>query len=292
MQPDAIVRTLEQQNWLEPAEIGLKKSLDTLFESDDAGGKPIQNALHGVWLGHAVHPVLTDVPVGAWTVAFVLDLIEETTGARQFRAGADAALSIGLIGAAGAAATGLSDWRDISQEARRTGLIHGILNGAATLLYLASAIQRARRNRGSARAFSYAAYAISAGSAWLGGHLVYANQIAVERTSGKKPPSDFVPVLPVAQLEESKPCKAEYQGYELVLVKKADRIYALADACTHLGGPLSEGVVEDNCIRCPWHGSLFSLETGAVKESPANRPQAHFEARVRGGQVEVRVSYD
>lgn len=289
MRPDVVIQGIEKQEWLKPAETGLKEGLDRLFEPDTAAGKPIQNFLHGVWLGHAVHPVLTDIPVGAWTVACVLDLIEDTTGTRQYSAGADAALNIGLIGAVGAAVTGVTDWKDISQEARRTGLVHGILNGAATVLYAASAIQRARRNRGAARALSYAGYALAFGSAWLGGHLVYANRVAVEHNASDKVPSGFVPLLPADALHESKPHRAEHEGYSILLVKKGAKIFALSEKCTHLGGPLSEGTVEGDCIRCPWHGSLFSLETGAVKESPATRPQAVFEARVREGQVEVRV---
>lgn len=289
MSPDSIVKTIEQQKWLKPAEDGLKAGLDAVFAGDTASGKPVENALHGVWLGHALHPVLTDVPVGAWTVAFVLDAIEEATGARKYRAGADAAVVIGLAGAAGAAVTGLTDWKEISPQARRTGLVHGLLNTVATGLYLTSAIQRSNGNRGVARACAYAAFGISMGSAWLGGHLVYANQIAVERTAPQKPPEDFVPVLAVDELLESTPRKAKYQEYPLMLVKKLDKIYALADVCTHLGGPLSEGKLEGDCIRCPWHGSVFGLKDGAVIESPAVRPQVVFDARVRNGQVEVRV---
>jgi nitrite reductase/ring-hydroxylating ferredoxin subunit/uncharacterized membrane protein len=292
MEPDSIVKVIEQQDWLEPVEKGLKQGLDAVFEPDAKHGKPIANALHGVWLGHPLHPVLTDVPIGAWSVAFVLDLVEETTGTKKLRRGADAALNIGLAGAVGAAVTGLTDWKDISKEARRIGLVHGLLNTTAAGLYLTSSIHRARGNRNGARALAYAAFGIAFASAWLGGHLVYANQIGVARTPGKRPPADFVPVLAVDQLEEGKPHKADYKGYPFVLVKKGETIYALTDTCTHLGGPLSEGEVEGDCIRCPWHGSVFSLKSGAVVESPAIRPEVAFEARVRDGQIEVRVRKD
>ncbi len=290
MQADDIIRKIEVQEWLSPAEDALKRGLDAVFEPDRQKGKPIENALHGVWLGHALHPVLTDVPIGAWTVALVLDVVEGSSGTRKYRAGADGAIIIGLVGAAGAALTGLTDWKEISVESRRTGLIHGLLNSVATGFYLASSIQRARGKRSGARWLAYVGYGITMGAAWLGGHLVYANQIGVERTAGKRPPVDFVPVMAVAELPDEKPRRAEYQGYPIVLVKKANTIYALADLCSHLGGPLSEGQVEGDCIRCPWHGSLFSLENGAVIESPATRPQIAFEARVRGGQIEIRAN--
>jgi nitrite reductase/ring-hydroxylating ferredoxin subunit/uncharacterized membrane protein len=292
METDAVIRAIDRQEWLEPIEKGLKQGLDSAFQADTANGKPVENALHGVWLGHALHPVLTDIPVGAWTVACVLDLVEEVTGEKKYQAGADAAINIGLAGAVGAAVTGLTDWKEISQEARRAGLVHGVLNLVSAGLYLCSSLQRAKGKRGWARAFSYAAYGISGASAWLGGHLVYANQVGVERTAGRKPPAEFVPLLPVADLEEGKPRRADHEGYPIVLVKKGERIYALAEMCSHLGGPLADGPVEGDCIRCPWHGSLFSLEDGSVKESPATRPQAVFETRVARGQVEVRLRPD
>ena len=289
MEPDAVLKVIDRQEWLKPAEDGLKKGLDAVFAADMAHGKPVENALHGVWLGHALHPVLTDIPVGAWTVAFVLDVVEGTTGARRYRAGADAALNIGLAGSVGAAITGLTDWKEISNDARRAGLVHGLLNLAAMALYVTSSLQRVKGNRGKGRVFSYLGYALSGASAWLGGHLVYANQIGVERTPSQPPPKDFVSVLGADELEESKPVKAQHGEYSLLLVKKGERIYALSDVCSHLGAPLHEGQIEGDCIRCPWHGSLFSLEDGSVKESPATRPQPAFEARVRNGRIEVKV---
>ena len=289
MQTESVARAINRQQWLKPVEDGLKKGLDQAFAADTERGKPIENALHGVWLGHALHPVLTDIPLGAWTVAFALDLAE-TCGARRYGPGADAALNIGLVGALGAAATGITDWKEISVEARRVGLVHGVLNTIAAGLYLTSSIQRARGKRQAGRVTALAGFAVAGVSASLGGHLVYANQIGVARTSETTPPADFVPVIRLDELEEAKPRRVEHEGYPLVLVKKGDRIYALAEKCTHLGGPMSEGELDGDCLRCPWHGSAFSLEDGSVKESPATAPLAVFDARVRQGSVEVRVS--
>ena len=74
-----------------------------------------------------------------------------------------------------------------------------------------------------------------------------------------------------------------------MLIRRAGRIYALADSCAHLGGPLSEGQVDGLSIRCPWHGSRFDLEEGGVLEGPSTFPQPCFEIRVRAGQIEVRA---
>ena len=289
MGTEGVIQAIEKQDWLKAAGDELKRVLDSAFERDTAKGKPLENALHGVWLGHPLHPVLTDIPLGAWSVVFVLDVIEAATGTRKFQAGADAALNIGIAGALGAAVTGLTDWKDIDGEARRVGLAHGLLNSAALSLFVTSAVQRAMGKRGAARITSRLAFAIAVCSAWLGGHLVYASQIGVEHKAGIEPPADFVPVLALEELVDSKPHGADCQGYPIVLVRKGAKVYALAATCTHQGGPLSEGTVEGDCIRCPWHGSAFSLETGKVKESPAVRPQVTFEARVQDGQIAVRV---
>jgi nitrite reductase/ring-hydroxylating ferredoxin subunit/uncharacterized membrane protein len=286
---DTIAAGLQTQQWMAPLEDGLKKGLDAAFAPDSARGKPVENALHGVWLGHPLHPVLTDIPVGAWTVAFVLDLIEEFGGSRKYRTGADAAVTIGMVGACAAAVPGLTDWKEIDQGSRRTGLLHAMLNTAALGLYAYSAVQRNRRNRSSARALAYGAFGVMLGSAWLGGHLSYVNRAGVARVPRQEPPEAFTPVLPETDLADSTPRRVEYKGYPIFLLKRNQEILALTDLCTHAGGPLSEGSVEGDCIRCPWHGSLFSMRTGDVMEGPAVHGVMRLETRVQDGQVEVRA---
>ena len=82
--------------------------------------------------------------------------------------------------------------------------------------------------------------------------------------------------------------RAEVNGLRVVLVRRAARVYALGERCSHLGGPLAEGEVRDEAIVCPWHGSRFALEDGRVLDGPATMPQPCFETRVRDGFVEVR----
>jgi nitrite reductase/ring-hydroxylating ferredoxin subunit/uncharacterized membrane protein len=286
-QIDAIAAALETQNWLQPLESGLQDALTNVFAQDGARGKPIENALHGLWLGHALHPVLTDVPAGAWTVTFVLDLVQDLGGSSRYEAGADAAMTIGMVGAGAAAVTGLTDWKDIERKSRRTGLVHAMLNTLALSLYIGSAIQRSRRKQGSARALRYMAYGVTMGSAWLGGHLSYNNQIGVARLPQQQPPARPAAVLSASELMESEPRRVDCAGYPVVLVKQGGQIYALTDTCTHAGGSLAEGKVEADCIRCPLHGSLFSLRTGEVVEGPSVYPVLPLQAVVREGHVEV-----
>ena len=130
------------------------------------------------------------------------------------------------------------------------------------------------------RPMSYAAH--------LGGKLVYEHRVGVDRTDGQVLPDNFVAVLPEAQLADDKPTRAMAQGVPILLVRRAGRLFAMADTCSHFGGPLSEGKLMDNCIECPYHASRFDLEDGHVVNGPAVHPQPCLEVRTRDGQIEVR----
>jgi hypothetical protein len=110
-----------------------------------AGGSPLRSALSGTWLGHPLHPLLTDIPIGAWTVTFALDTLT-AIGQPSNERGADAALAIGIAGAAGAAASGWADWSDTADEPKRLGLVHGAVRGL-----LCRASRGTPRNRNRAR---------------------------------------------------------------------------------------------------------------------------------------------
>src|SRR5947207_10836407 len=121
------VEFLEQQEWLAPVEEGVQKAVAETFEAAGGAGRAARNFLHGTWLGHPLHPVLTDLPIGAWTAAAVLDGYELATGDKTFAPGADVAVGVGLIGAAGAAITGLNDWNATSDKPQRVGALHALV---------------------------------------------------------------------------------------------------------------------------------------------------------------------
>ena len=131
-----------------------------------------KDALSGAWLGHALHPILTDIPIGAWTSAVLLDW----TGGKQSRSGADRLILTGVLAAGATIATGWSDWADAEQgntAVRRSGLVHAAANATATALMIGSYLARKRGARGRGRLLSLAgSTALSAGG-WLGGHLTY-----------------------------------------------------------------------------------------------------------------------
>jgi nitrite reductase/ring-hydroxylating ferredoxin subunit/uncharacterized membrane protein len=279
---EGIVDVVDEQEWLNELSESFQPAVLKLFSSLG----PLKDVLHGVWLGHPLHPAIVDVPIGAWTAALVLDAL-------QMEKAADTAVGIGLAGAVGAAVTGLADWSETSGtgRAQRVGAMHGILNVAATTCYALSLAQRMRGRRKSGVGFSLVGYAIAGASAYLGGHLVFGEQIGVDHTatadSGK--PERFTTVLADEKLKEGKPTRVKANSVAILLVRQNGTIHALAETCTHLGGPLAEGELDDEGIRCPWHGSRFCLADGSVLNGPATFRERVFEVRVKDGEIQVRA---
>ena len=176
--------------------------------------------VNGTWLGQPLHAVLTDVPVGAWTAAMVFDALDLALERREFALAADTAIVIGLAGAAGAAATGLTDWSDVDPPARRIGFLHGLLNLSGTALFATSLLLRKQKSRSAGRMVGALGYAVMAYAAHLGGKMVYEQRVGVDRTSGQVFPEEFVAVLPDASLADGKPTRAMYQGTPILLVRR------------------------------------------------------------------------
>jgi nitrite reductase/ring-hydroxylating ferredoxin subunit/uncharacterized membrane protein len=288
MREDGISGTIARQEWLKPTEESLQKLLHKAFSF--SGGRPIKNFLHGTWLGHPLHVILTDVPIGAWTAAIAFDALESMTGRRAYGVAADAAVTMGLVGAVGAATTGLTDWQDIDPPARRIGLVHGVLNIASAILFTSSLIARKRGSRSNGRNLAGLGYTVSTMAAYLGGNLVFEQKIGVDHTAAEKLPDDFVRVAADSDVPPRQPIRVDHNGTSILLVRQGSHVYALTETCAHLGGPLSEGKLDDDTITCPWHGSRFSLRDGHVIDGPSVHPQPCLEARVRNGEIEVRRS--
>jgi nitrite reductase/ring-hydroxylating ferredoxin subunit/uncharacterized membrane protein len=278
MTTQTVVEVLGEQEWLDQVGNTVQPVIDGALMT--TGGQPLKDFLHGVWLGHPLHPVLTDVPLGAWTVAVVLDALDEIKGSNGFRRGADAAVTIGLAGAVGAAVTGMADWEHLDGQPRRVGLMHGMLNTTAALLYARSLQLRNRRQRRAGRGFALLGYAVSMAAAYLGGKLVYEDRVGVNRARENLPTntstSEFVPVLPETELPANVLRRVAVNDAPILLVRRGVHIFALAETCSHLSGPLAEGRLEDESVVCPWHGSRFALADGQVLNGPATHPQPCF----------------
>jgi nitrite reductase/ring-hydroxylating ferredoxin subunit/uncharacterized membrane protein len=246
-------------------------------------GMAVKNALHGVWLEHPLHPALTSIPLGAWTTTVALDVKAAASGDESYSRAADFALAVGLAGAVGSAVTGLTDWSETDGRAKRIGLIHGLLNVAATAMMATAYVLRRRNERRAGEAATLAGFAFASVSGYLGGDLVFGERIGVTHAVVEAP-EDFTPVTASAELAEG---SMQRVRDDLLVVRQHGRLCALAHQCAHLGGPLSEGTLKDGTVVCPWHGSEFRLDDGSVVNGPSTHPQPCFETRERNGQIEV-----
>jgi nitrite reductase/ring-hydroxylating ferredoxin subunit/uncharacterized membrane protein len=284
-----IVDAVARQDWLGRLSESTQRAVQTLFEAGGSAGRQAADILHGTPLGHPLHPVLTDIPVGAWTAAIVLDALEATAGREDLAPGADVAIGVGLAGALAAAPTGLTDWKELDTKPLRIGMLHGMLNLGATTLYGASLLLRRNGARAAGRNCAFAGYALMLAAAYLGGDLVYRDQIGVSHANPVWTSLKWAAALPDSELPEGGMRRVRVGDRQIMLARQAGRIYALEAACSHLGGPLDDGALEDGCVVCPWHGSRFELATGEPIDGPAAIPQPCFETRVRDGQIEVRA---
>ena len=287
MEPtDALMQVLDTRAIDRVAE-PLSKAVRGTYEATGPFGRQAKNAMHGVWLGHPLHPVFTDLPLGAWTTALALDAAAgDDLGMRR---AATFAMGVGLAGAAGAAVTGLTDWSETDGQSRRNGLIHGLLNVTATTLFAAAFALRRKDSHDGGRKCAWAGYAIALGAAYLGGDLVYRQRLGVTHADGDLP-NEFTPVMDSAALANNTMVRARAGDTDVLLVRQHGRVCALVHSCTHLGGPLSEGTLKDGSVVCPWHGSEFALDDGRVLNGPATHNQPHLAVRERTGRIEVKVA--
>jgi nitrite reductase/ring-hydroxylating ferredoxin subunit/uncharacterized membrane protein len=250
-------------------------------------GGAVKDALSGSWLGHVLHPFLTDVPIGLWTSALTLDWL----GGSRAEAAADRLIGLGVGAAVPTALSGLTDWGDStvgSEAVKRVGLVHAAANVTATGLFAGSWLARKRGSRGTGKLLALAAGGALSAGGFLGGHLSYAEGIGVDRTAFEEPEADWHDAVDESSLVDGQPQVAEVDGVPVMLLRQGGELFALSDRCAHRGGPLHEGEIEDGCVRCPWHHSVFRLRDGSLEHGPSAYPQPAWETRVSAGRVQVR----
>jgi uncharacterized membrane protein len=133
----------------------------------------VHDLLTGAWLGHAVHPLMTDLPIGFWTSASVLDVM----GGRRGRPAADLLLAIGTVSAVPTVATGLAEFVHADRAARRVAVVHVAANAAGTALYAGSLVSRLRGRRGRGVVLALAGAAAATLGGYVGGHLSTARKV-------------------------------------------------------------------------------------------------------------------
>jgi nitrite reductase/ring-hydroxylating ferredoxin subunit len=238
-----------------------------------------RDALYGVWLGHPLHPVLVQVPVGTWLSASLLDAWpgNEKASRRLVLAGLAASVPAVLAGAA--------DWSEQHEQQMRVGLVHALANAGAIVLYAASVAVPARQAPG----LRLAGLATAAAGGFLGGHVAYRQSAGANQA---EPVPHLVEpgwhdLMPLAQLGYQKPVRRMLGDVPVVAVRDRAGVHVLADRCSHLSGPLSGGDCHDGHLTCPWHGSIFRLADGTVARGPATAPQPVFRTRITDGILQA-----
>jgi nitrite reductase/ring-hydroxylating ferredoxin subunit/uncharacterized membrane protein len=246
----------------------------------------VKNALSGTWLGERLHPLLTDLPIGAWVMAAVLDW----TGGRRGAEAARRLVGLGVWAALPAASAGASDWSDTDGGEQRVGVVHGLLNLTGAALQSFSWLARRRGRRVTGMALSTAALGVTVSAAYLGGHLSFVRGVGVDHTAFDATIADWTEVVAVSELSPDKPVRVSAGGVPVMVVLHAGTVRALSATCVHAGGPLDGGDIVDASIRCPWHASRFALADGKVLRGPAASDAPAWEVRVDDGRVAVRSS--
>lgn len=259
------------------------KFLDRLVEPAQRAARRLppgraRDALHGVWLGHALHPTLVQVPVGTWLSASLLDAWPGNERASRHL------VLAGLAASLPAALAGTADWSEQHEQQMRVGVVHALAATTAVACYAASVAVPAR-----GRLLRLAGLAAASAGGFLGGHIAY-------RQSGGVNQSEPVPHLvepgwhdltSVAGLTDQKPVRRMLADVPVVVIRDGQDFHVLSDRCSHLSGPLSDGDYDDGCLTCPWHGSVFRVADGSVARGPATAPQPVFRTRVSDGILQV-----
>ena len=247
----------------------------------------LKDALSGTWLGHALHPMLTDLVIGSFTSATLLDLL----GGERSQPAAERLIVLGIAAYPPTSITGLSDWADseaADDRVRRVGLVHAAVNGSALSLYAASLLARRRGSRRLGTALGIAGASVLTVGGYLGGHLSHVRGVGVDQTAFDPGPTDWTAAADASLLAEGRPTRVVVDETPVLLLREGDRFFAIHDRCSHRGCSLSEGEVEGDEIVCGCHGSRFDRRDGSVLHGPATTPQPAFQVRVRDGRVEVR----
>jgi nitrite reductase/ring-hydroxylating ferredoxin subunit len=253
----------------------------------------VKDFLHGTWLGHPLHPVLVQVPVGAWTSAGLLDALP------PMRPAATLLIGTGVAAAVPAALSGAADWSEQEPGVRRLGAIHALANTAALGLYVGSLVARARGRGTVGRLLAYSGLGLATGSAAVGGHMSYAQSSGMSHAvaAARALQHDWVDLGPMDDLPEGRPALRTGRGgsvaVPLAVVRRGARVDVFVGACAHLSGPLYDGTVEEvrghACLVCPWHGSAYDLDDGEPRRGPAATPQEKLEVRMDAGRVLARL---
>ncbi len=285
-----IDRVIRNQRWLDPFGGIVQNVVGAIYKPLGRPGQTLKSLLHGTWLGHALHPVIVDIPLGAWTTAIIADLVALGGGIRPDVG--DFCVLVGVLASYAALITGYTDFHETAGRERNVGTAHGLIMTTVILLYTASWLVRwfgGGGAHGLAVVLAVAGYLLVLGGAYLGGDLVYRLGTMVNRHAFTAGPADFVRVGRPQEFAEGRMKRVDAGGMAVLLLRHHGRLYAIANTCAHAGGPLDEGTLDGTRVTCPWHASQFDVTTGRVVQGPATFDQPRLTVRETDDGIEVAL---
>ena len=287
--PKPLLSRISMSGWVAPLENA--KALDAVAKPVRAvvtrvlGNRTLADVLHGVPLGHPLHPVIAQGALGTLVSASILDALPGP------RVSSRVLIGVGLGLAAPAVASGYADWSQGHEQQQRVGLVHSASNAVGVACYVGSLLSRGTRGR----VLSFAGLGAVGLGGFLGGHMSYrqsqgANHVEdvphlVEPGWHDLCAVDDIP----AEGSAAEQVLAGAVPVSLMVARSGGVVRVLASRCSHLSGPLFQGEVADGCVTCPWHASVFDLSDGSVVHGPATSPQPAFQTRMVAGRLQVQL---
>lgn len=244
----------------------------------------IKNLLSGSWLGHQLHPMVSDIPIGAWSMASALDLL----GGKQMRPAAQRLVALGIVSSIPVAVTGASDWSESYGKARRVGTVHAIANSVGMNFQVLSWVARKKDRHVLGAGLSLIGMGFTGAAGYLGGHLSFDMGIGVNHTAFEKLSKKWTDVAAEDELQEGQLRRVTVHETPVVITRHKGELHAMSATCAHAGGPLDRGYIENDCIVCPWHQSKFRLNDGSPARGPAGSGQPVWQVRTQDGRIAVR----
>lgn len=253
---------------------------------------------------HPLHPLLVAFPIAFYTGTFLLDILSVFYKASFTQMGLEISANVLHIGALAfallAALPGIIDYVKVvppHSSAKKRAANHGLLNSVCFVLFLVALIIKITSKNmeiGIPLVLEALGTAALIAAGWMGGTLVYRNQIGVDiryahagkwkevviTTTEKK-----VAVANNNELKAGQMKLLHINGERIVIAKVDDGFAAFSDHCTHKGGSLAGGALICNTVQCPWHGSQFHVKTGEVKAGPAKDAITTYTVNEENGKV-------
>jgi nitrite reductase/ring-hydroxylating ferredoxin subunit/uncharacterized membrane protein len=279
---EPVVRAIESASFLDAPGKAIGRSVRGAIASG-----PVKNALSGTWLGHALHPMLTDVVIGSFTSASLLDVL----GGDRDGSASERLIMVGLLAYLPTAAAGVNDWADseaVDPAIRRAGLVHAGANAIGAWLYTGSLRARRQGARATGTLLGLAGLGVMMTGGYIGGHLSLTKGVGPDQTVFDPGPTEWTPAADASLLPDGKPTRVVVQDTPVLLMREGELVFAIHDRCSHRGCSLSEGTIEGDEIVCACHGSRFDRRDGSVRGGPATAPQPAFQVRQNDGRIEIR----